>query len=158
VDLPPGTGDAQLSLSQLVPLTGAVVVTTPQEMSLIDVRKAVDMFRRVKVPLLGVIENMSTFVCPCCGTETAIFDRGGGERAAAEWGIPFLGSIPIDPSVRAAGDAGVPVVLSHPESKVAEAFRRVARAVAGRVSVEVLTGEPPQPEPAPAAPRGGFEV
>ncbi len=157
VDLPPGTGDAQLSLSQLVPLTGAVVVTTPQEMSLIDVRKAVDMFRRVKVPILGVIENMSTFVCPSCATETAIFDRGGGERAAKEWGLRFLGGIPIDPRVRAAGDAGVPVVVTHPESEPARAFRRVAREVACRVSVEVFTGAPPVPEPA-APPRGGFEV
>jgi ATP-binding protein involved in chromosome partitioning len=157
VDLPPGTGDAQLSLSQLVPMAGAVVVTTPQEVSLIDVRKAVDMFRKVRVPILGVIENMSTFLCPCCGTETAIFDRGGGERAAREWGVPFLGGIPIDPRVRAAGDAGVPVVLSHPESEVATAFRRAARALAGRVSVEALT--PREPDPAPAASaRGAFEV
>jgi len=157
VDLPPGTGDAQISLSQLVPMTGAVMVTTPQEVSLIDVRKGADMFRRTKVPLLGVVENMSSFVCPCCGTETAIFDRGGGERAAREWGIPFLGGIPIDPSVRAAGDAGVPVVLSHPESPAADAFRRVARNLACRTSVEVLTGKGPEPEPAPP-PRGGFEV
>jgi ATP-binding protein involved in chromosome partitioning len=158
VDLPPGTGDAQLSLSQLVPMTGAVVVTTPQEMSLIDVRKAADMFRKVRVPILGVIENMSTFVCPCCRTETAIFDRGGGERAAREWGVPFLGGIPIDPAVRAAGDAGVPVVAAHPESETAEAFRRVARAVACRVSVEVLTGAAPEPPAVAANPRGGFEV
>lgn len=157
VDLPPGTGDAQLSLSQLVPMTGAVMVTTPQEVSLIDVRKGVDMFRRTKVPILGIVENMSSFVCPCCKTETAIFDRGGGERAAAEWGIPFLGGVPIDPSIRAAGDAGVPVVASHPESAAAEAFRRIARAVACRVSVEVLTGTAPAPEPA-AAPKGAFEV
>ena len=157
VDLPPGTGDAQLSLSQLVPMTGAVVVTTPQEVSLIDVRKAVDMFRKVRVPLLGVVENMSTFVCPSCRTETAIFDRGGGERAAKEWGLPFLGGIPIDPRIRAAGDAGVPVILSHPESEVAEAFRRTARAVACRTSVEVFTERPPEPVAAAPA-RGGFEV
>ncbi len=161
VDLPPGTGDAQLSLTQLVPMTGAVMVTTPQEVSLIDVRKGADMFRRTKVPILGVVENMSTFVCPCCKAETAIFDRGGGERAAKEWGVPFLGGVPIDPSVRAAGDAGVPVVASHPESAAAEAFRRIARNVACRVSVEVLTGVPPEPEPRPAGkgPKPGeFEV
>ena len=157
VDLPPGTGDAQLSLSQLVPLTGAAVVTTPQEVSLIDVRKAVDMFRKVRVPILGVLENMSTFVCPCCGTETAIFDRGGGERAAREWDVPFLGGIPIDPLARAAGDAGVPVVLSHPESEIAGAFRRAARALACRVSVEALTPRPPEPASAARAP-AGFEV
>jgi ATP-binding protein involved in chromosome partitioning len=158
VDLPPGTGDAQLSLSQLVPLTGAAIVTTPQEVALIDVRKAVDMFRKVRVPILGVIENMSTFVCPCCRTETAIFDRGGGERAAKEWGVPFLGGIPIDPAVRAAGDSGVPVVLSHPESPTAEAFRRVARSLACRVSVEVINGRPPEPAIAAPTRGGGFEV
>jgi ATP-binding protein involved in chromosome partitioning len=157
VDLPPGTGDAQLSLSQLVPVTGTVLVTTPQEVSLLDVRKAADMFRRVGVPILGVIENMSTFVCPCCRTETAIFDRGGGARAAKEWGVPLLGGIPIDPSVRASGDSGVPVILSHPESAVAEAFRAAARAAACRVSVEVLTGKAPEP-PAPPPSKGGFEV
>lgn len=158
VDLPPGTGDAQLSLSQLVPLTGAVVVTTPQEVALIDVRKAVDMFRKVRVPILGVIENMSTFVCPCCRAETAIFDRGGGERAAKEWGVPLLGAIPIDPAVRAAGDSGVPIVLSHPESPSAEAYRRAARAVACRVSVEVILGKPPEPAAAAPARSAGFEV
>lgn len=157
VDLPPGTGDAQLSLSQLVPITGTVLVTTPQEVALLDVRKAADMFRRVGVPILGVIENMATFVCPCCRTETAIFDRGGGARAAKEWGVPLLGGIPIDPSVRASGDAGVPVILSHPESTAAEAFRAAARAAACRVSVEVLTGKPPEP-PAPPPSKGGFEV
>jgi ATP-binding protein involved in chromosome partitioning len=158
VDLPPGTGDAQLSLSQLVPLTGSLVVTTPQEVSLIDVRKAVDMFRKVRVPVLGVVENMSSFICPCCRTETAIFDRGGGERAAKSWGVPFLGGIPIDPSIRAAGDAGVPVVLAHPESEAATAFRRVARAIACRLSVEVLTGKGPEAPPPPPPRGGGFEV
>jgi ATP-binding protein involved in chromosome partitioning len=157
VDLPPGTGDAQLSLTQLVPMTGAVMVTTPQEVSLIDVQKGVDMFQRTGVPVLGVVENMSSFVCPSCSTETAIFDRGGGERAAKEWGVPFLGGIPMDPAVCAAGDGGIPVVISHPESAAAEGFRRVARAVACSVSVEVLTGTPPEPEPA-SAPKDAFEV
>ncbi len=142
VDLPPGTGDAQLSLCQLVPMTGAVMVTTPQKVALIDVQKGVDMFRRLRVPVLGLIENMSSFVCPCCGTRSDIFDHGGGERAAKEWGLPYLGDIPIDPRVRAGGDSGVPVVLSHPESAAAEAFRSTARALAGRVSVAVLGGEP----------------
>jgi ATP-binding protein involved in chromosome partitioning len=151
VDLPPGTGDAQLSLCQLVPITGAVMVTTPQEVALIDVRKGADMFRRLKVPILGLIENMSWFVCPCCGTRSDIFDHGGGEREAAKWNVPFLGGVPIDPKVRAAGDEGVPVVLSHPESESAAAFRFVARAVAGRVSVEVLGGaSAAEAAPAPA--------
>jgi len=149
VDLPPGTGDAQLSLCQLVPLTGAVMVTTPQEVALIDVRKGADMFRRLRVPILGVVENMSSFVCPCCGTRSDIFDRGGGERVAAEFGAAFLGGIPIDPRVRASGDSGVPVVLTHPESEVAGAFRAIARSLAGRVSVEVL-GVSEAPAGAPA--------
>ncbi len=143
VDLPPGTGDAQLSLCQLVPLTGSVMVTTPQEVALIDVRKGADMFRKLNVPILGVIENMSSFICPCCGTRSDIFDHGGGERLARELGCAFLGAIPIDPRVRAAGDAGVPVVLSHPESDVAASFRSVARSLAGRVSVEVLSARAP---------------
>jgi ATP-binding protein involved in chromosome partitioning len=143
VDLPPGTGDAQLSLCQLVPMTGAVMVTTPQQVALIDVRKGIDMFRKLRVPVLGLIENMSTFICPCCGTRSDIFDHGGGERAAKTWDVPYLGEIPIDPRVRACGDSGVPAVITHPESEVADAFRYVARAVAGRVSVEVLTGAAP---------------
>ncbi len=158
VDLPPGTGDAQLSLSQLVPLAGAVMVTTPQVVSLIDVRKGADMFRRVKVPILGIVENMSTFVCPNCRTETAIFDRGGGERAAKEWGVPFLGSIPIDPAIRASGDSGVPIVVSHPESASADAYRRLAKAVMERVEVEARNRAAEPPEPAHFPPRGGFEV
>ncbi len=140
VDLPPGTGDVQLSLSQIFPLTGAVMVTTPQPVALIDVVKGANMFEKVNVPLLGVIENMSWFACPSCGTRSEIFSHGGGRAAAKEHGWPFLGEIPIDPSVRIGGDAGTPVVLSHPDSAVAKAFRDVARALAGKVSQAVLTG------------------
>jgi ATP-binding protein involved in chromosome partitioning len=140
VDLPPGTGDVQLSLSQIFPLTGAVMVTTPQEVALIDVVKGANMFERVNVPLLGVIENMSYFVCPCCQTRSEIFSHGGGRKAAKEHGWPFLGEIPIDPSVRIGGDEGTPVVISHPDSAVSKAFRETARVLAGKVSQAVLAG------------------
>lgn len=138
IDLPPGTGDVQLSLSQIFPLTGAVMVTTPQQVALVDVVKGANMFERVNVPLLGVVENMSTFVCPCCGTKTDIFSNGGGRNLAAQRGWPFLGEIPIDPSVRVGGDVGTPVVISHPASAVARAFRDAARALAGQVSRRVI--------------------
>ncbi len=134
VDMPPGTGDVQLSLTQIFPLTGAVMVTTPQAVALSDVIKGANMFDRVNVPMLGVIENMSYFVCPCCSERTEIFDHGGGRRAAKEHGWPFLGEIPIEPSVRIGGDVGVPVVISHPDSAVAQAFRATARTLAGKVS------------------------
>jgi ATP-binding protein involved in chromosome partitioning len=140
VDLPPGTGDVQLSLSQIFPLTGAVMVTTPQQVALIDVVKGANMFERVNVPLLGVVENMSYFVCPCCGERSEIFSHGGGRAAAKEHGWPFLGEIPIDPSVRVGGDEGVPVVVSHPDSVVAKALRATARTLAGKVSQAVIAG------------------
>ena len=134
VDLPPGTGDVQLSLSQIFPLTGAVMVTTPQPVALADVVKGANMFDRVNVPMLGVIENMSYFVCPCCGERSEIFAHGGGRATAEKHGWPFLGEIPIDPTVRVGGDEGTPVVVSHPESAVAQAFRAAARTLAGKVS------------------------
>ena len=109
VDLPPGTGDAQLSISQLVPLSGAVIVTTPQEVALHDSRKGLVMFQKVNVPILGIIENMSYYVCGKCGERTEIFSYGGGERAAEKLGLPFLGRIPIDPAIRAGGDSGMPI-------------------------------------------------
>lgn len=130
VDLPPGTGDAQLTLSQLVPLCGAVTVTTPQEVALHDVRKGMMMFQKVNVPLLGLIENMSYFVCGHCGERTEIFSHGGGERAAEKLGIPFLGRIPIDPAIRAGGDTGMPIVVANPASPQATAFREIAAKLA----------------------------
>jgi ATP-binding protein involved in chromosome partitioning len=130
VDLPPGTGDAQLTLSQLVPLCGAVTVTTPQEVALHDVRKGMMMFQKVNVPLLGLIENMSYFVCDHCGERTEIFSHGGGERAAEKLGIPFLGRIPIDPAIRAGGDTGMPIVVANPASPQATAFREIAAKLA----------------------------
>jgi len=135
VDLPPGTGDAQLSLSQLLPVTGAVMVTTPQEVSIIDVEKALAMWQRVEVPVIGLVENMSGFVCSSCGHHEEIFLRGGGRRLAARAGIAFLGEIPLHPSVSRAGDEGTPIVVRDPESKVAEIFAGVASAVACSLSV-----------------------
>ena len=133
VDLPPGTGDAQLSLSQIVPLTGVVTVTTPQEVALYDVRKGLMMFKKVNVPLLGVIENMSFFVCGHCGERTEIFSFAGGERAAQKFEIPFLGRIPLDPAIREGGDAGTPIVASVPDSPLTLAFQGAAEALQTRV-------------------------
>ncbi|MDB4980948.1 MAG: ATPase-like, ParA/MinD [Myxococcales bacterium] len=135
VDLPPGTGDAQLSLSQLLPITGAVMVTTPQEVSIIDVEKALAMWTRVEVPVLGLVENMSGYVCPSCGHHEEIFLRGGGRKLAERSNIPFLGEIPLQPAVSRAGDAGTPVVLSDPGSKVAELFLGIASQIACQLSV-----------------------
>ena len=129
VDLPPGTGDAQLTISQKVPLSGAVIVTTPQDISLIDARKGLAMFQKVNVPVVGIIENMSTFVCPHCGEATDIFKRGGGERTSEILGCTFLGRIPLDPAIVEGGDAGRPIVVSQPEGPHAESFRAVAEAV-----------------------------
>ncbi len=133
VDLPPGTGDAQLTMTQQVPLDGAVIVTTPQDVALIDARKGLAMFQRVNVPVLGVVENMSAFVCPHCGTRSEIFKHGGGKMTAEQLGVPFLGDIPIDPEIVVGGDAGVPIVVSHPDSAAAAAFVALAAAVRRQV-------------------------
>ena len=139
VDLPPGTGDAALSLSQLIPLSGAVVVTTPQEVSLLDARKAIAMFNKVNVRTLGVVENMSGFICPDCGTEHDIFGTGGAASLGRELGLEVLARIPLEPSVRTGGDAGAPITSTqHPSSDTsvaAAALRELARTVAGRISV-----------------------
>jgi ATP-binding protein involved in chromosome partitioning len=140
VDLPPGTGDAQLSLSQLIPITGAVMVTTPQEVALIDVLKAVAMFKKVEVPVLGVIENMSGYVCPACGHHDDIFARGGGRHLAKDLGVPFLGELPIDAKVRFGGDAGRPVVVGAPESEHAKLFMEIAARVATHIGAQTATG------------------
>ncbi len=141
VDMPPGTGDVQLSLAQLVPVQGAVLVTTPQEVALSDVRRALRMFETVNVPVLGVVENMSYFVAPDTGTRYNIFGEGGGRRLAEAYGVPFLGEIPLGLEVREGGDKGVPVVVGHPESPQSAAFRRVAEEVARRVSIEAMKPE-----------------
>lgn len=127
IDLPPGTGDVPLTLSQLVPLTGAITVTTPQEVALMDVRKGMMMFKKVNVPLLGIVENMSYFVCGHCGERSEIFSFGGGEQAAKKFEIPFLGRIPLDPAIREGGDKGSPIVVSNPESPQTQAFFNIVR-------------------------------
>ncbi len=133
VDLPPGTGDAQLTLTQRVPLAGAVIVSTPQDVALIDARKGIAMFQKVSVPVLGVVENMSFFVCPHCQERSEIFKHGGAERVAQELGSRFLGAVPLDPAVVQACDDGIPIVVSHPDGAHAEAFRQIADAVIAEV-------------------------
>ncbi|MDK9700120.1 MAG: Mrp/NBP35 family ATP-binding protein [bacterium] len=130
VDMPPGTGDAQLTLSQKVKLSGAVIVTTPQNLALLDAKKGVAMFQKVEVPILGIVENMSYFHCPNCNTRTDIFSNGGGRREALRLGVPFLGEVPLNAGIREAGDNGEPVVVAQPESHTAEVFRNIAKSVA----------------------------
>ncbi|MGI9104903.1 MAG: Mrp/NBP35 family ATP-binding protein [Pyrinomonadaceae bacterium] len=141
VDMPPGTGDVQLSLAQLVPVQGAVLVTTPQEVAVADVRRALRMFETVAVPVLGIVENMSYFVAPDTGNRYNIFGAGGGQRLADAYDVPFLGAIPLGLDVRAGGDEGVPIVVGHPDSPQAQAFRHVAEEVARQVSIEALKPE-----------------
>lgn len=135
VDMPPGTGDVALSLSQIVPVSGAIVVTTPQQVSLTDSKRAVRMYQKLEIPVIGLIENMSYFVCPTCGTESDIFGRGGGERAAAEIGVPFLGRIPVYQPIRVGSDEGTPIVVGEADSAAAKAFMAVAEQTAAQVSI-----------------------
>lgn len=141
VDMPPGTGDVQLSLAQLVPVQGAVLVTTPQQVSLADVRRALAMFETVNVPVLGLVENMSYFVAPDTGNRYDIFGQGGGSKFADAYGLPFLGEVPLGMEVREAGDKGTPVVIANPDSPQAKAFRKVAEEVARQVSIEAMKPE-----------------
>lgn len=129
VDLPPGTGDAQLSLVQTVPLSGGLIVTTPQDVALIDVRRGIQMFRKLNVPVLGIVENMSYLEVPETDIKIDIFGRGGGRRMAEDFGVPFLGEIPIDPAIRRGGDEGKPIAVSDPESKASRAFMQIAESV-----------------------------
>lgn len=135
MDMPPGTGDAQLTITQSVPLAGAVVVSTPQDVALLDAAKAVAMFRKSNVPVLGIVENMSYFICPHCGERTDVFRHGGAERESERLDVPFLGEIPIDAEISEGGDEGIPAVAGRPDSGVAKVFREVAGAVAGAISV-----------------------
>ena len=134
LDLPPGTGDVQMTLAQNAPIAGAVVVTTPQNIALLDARRGVTMFEKLNVPIFGVVENMSVFVCPECGHAEPIFAEGGGKDYAESAGLNFLGAIPLEPAVRSAGDSGQPVVLDRPESRSAVAFRQLAEQLAARIS------------------------
>ena len=134
VDMPPGTGDAQLTLAQRVTLAGAVIVSTPQDIALIDARKGLNMFRKVRVPVLGIVENMSGFVCPHCGGRTDIFGHGGARAEAARLGCDFLGEVPLVLEIRETSDAGEPITVSRPQSAAAEAFRAIARRVAEKLA------------------------
>lgn len=140
VDLPPGTGDAQLSLSQLIPITGAVVVTTPQEIALIDVEKAVDMFRKVEIPILGVVENMSYYACPNCGHQDEIFSHGGGKQLAERLHTTFLGEVPIDARIRYGADMGYPIVMGQRNGELAKLFSEMALRVTEVILQMVSTG------------------
>ena len=136
VDLPPGTGDAQLTLAQSFPLTGAVIVTTPQDVSIADVSRGIKMFRTLKVPVLGVVENMSGFICAHCGERTDVFGTGGGRDLAERYRLPFLGEIPLDPRIRIGGGDGQPLMAASPDSPVGRTFRTVAEHIAAEVSKE----------------------
>lgn len=135
VDMPPGTGDVALSLSQTVPVSGAIVVTTPQTVSVADTRRAIRMYEKLNVPTLGVVENMSHFVCPSCGHESDVFGKGGGERFAADAGVPFLGRIPLYEPIRIGSDTGVPIVVAEPESVPGRAFVSAAAQAAAQISI-----------------------
>jgi len=134
IDLPPGTGDTQLTLAQKVPVSGAVVVTTPQDIALLDARKGFKMFEKVEVPVLGIVENMSTHICSECGHEEHIFGEGGGSRMASEYNVDFLGALPLEGSIREGTDDGKPTVVAAPESRVAEIYREIARKTAAKLS------------------------
>ncbi len=136
VDLPPGTGDIQLTLSQKVPVAGAVIVTTPQDIALLDARKALKMFEKVEVPVLGIVENMATHICSNCGHEEHIFGEGGGERMATQYEVPYLGSLPLDIRIREQADGGTPTVVAMPDSDLAARYREIARNAAGRLSCQ----------------------
>src|SRR6266702_507652 len=144
VDMPPGTGDAQLTIAQQVPLKGAVIVSTPQDLALIDARRGIAMFRRVNVPVLGIVENMSYFLCPQCGTRSDIFGHGGARREAERLGVPFLGEVPLHMTIREKSDAGLPVVATEPDGPHAAIYRDIAAKVRDQ-----LKGGPGAARPAP---------
>ncbi|MFQ5985489.1 MAG: iron-sulfur cluster carrier protein ApbC [Alphaproteobacteria bacterium] len=141
VDLPPGTGDAQLTIAQRVPLTGAVIVSTPQDIALIDARKGLNMFRKVDVPVFGIVENMSYFVCPSCGHRAEIFSHGGARATAERLGVDFLGEIPLHPMIRETSDDGYPIVVSEPQSPLAQAYREIADRVAKKIDMALGEAE-----------------
>ncbi len=134
IDLPPGTGDIQLTLAQKVPVTGAVIVTTPQDIALLDARKGLKMFEKVEIPVMGIVENMSTHICSKCGHEEHIFGEGGGRRMAEENDVDFIGSIPLDIRIREQTDGGKPTVVAEPDGRLAQIYREIARRVAGKLS------------------------
>ena len=139
VDMPPGTGDTQLTISQRVPVSGAIIVTTPQDIALADARKGLQMFRKVSVPVLGIIENMATHICSNCGHEEHIFGAGGGGRMAAEYGVPLLGSLPLDIRIREQTDGGKPTVVTEPTGRIAATYLDIARRAAARLASGAAT-------------------
>ena len=143
VDMPPGTGDAQLTMAQATPLAGAVIVSTPQDLALIDARRGVAMFRKVEIPILGVVENMSTFICPHCGTASDIFGHGGARHEAERLGVPFLGEIPLEMVIRETSDAGQPITVTRPDSPQALAYAAIATGL--RASLSAGAGARPAP-------------
>ncbi|MDX1606907.1 MAG: Mrp/NBP35 family ATP-binding protein, partial [Candidatus Competibacterales bacterium] len=136
IDLPPGTGDTQLTLSQKIPVSGAIIVTTPQDIALLDARKGLKMFEKVNVPVLGIVENMSTHICSQCGHEEHIFGTGGGRRMAEETGAELLGALPLDIHIREQADGGQPTVVADPDGPLAERYREIARRAAARLSLQ----------------------
>ncbi|MCE5387924.1 MAG: iron-sulfur cluster carrier protein ApbC [Acidithiobacillus sp.] len=138
IDLPPGTGDTQLTLAQKVPVSGAVIVTTPQDIALLDARKGLKMFEKVGVPILGIIENMSFYICPKCGNEDDIFGHGGGALMAEQYGVELLGAVPLDRRIRDEADNGAPTVVAAPDSQLARIYRELARHVAGRIALQAV--------------------
>jgi ATP-binding protein involved in chromosome partitioning len=136
IDLPPGTGDTQLTLAQKVPVSGAVIVTTPQDIALLDARKGFKMFEKVEVPILGIVENMSTHICSQCGHEEHIFGEGGGSRMAEQYGVEFLGGLPLDIRIRKETDGGEPTVIAEPESRISQIYREIARKTAAKLSLQ----------------------
>lgn len=146
VDMPPGTGDAQLTMAQQVPLAGAVIVSTPQDIALIDARKGLNMFRKVEVPILGLIENMSTFICPKCGEQSDIFGHGGAKEEASRLGVPFLGEVPLHMDIRTNSDGGTPITVSAPKSNHAEIYKEIAGEVVSRLEIEESLASSSGPE------------
>jgi ATP-binding protein involved in chromosome partitioning len=140
VDMPPGTGDAQLTMAQQVPLKGAVIVSTPQDLALIDARRGVAMFKRVNVPVLGVVENMSYFLCPECGTRSDIFSHGGARHEAERLGVPFLGEVPLHMTIREKSDSGLPVVATEPDSPYTKIYRDIAARVLEQIKGGASSG------------------
>jgi ATP-binding protein involved in chromosome partitioning len=134
VDLPPGTGDIQLTLAQRVPVTGAVIVTTPQDIALIDARKGLKMFEKVGIPILGIVENMSTHICSHCGHEERIFGAGGGEKMGKDYDVELLGALPLDIAIREQADSGMPTVVADPDGRVAQIYKQIARRVAVKIA------------------------
>ena len=134
IDMPPGTGDIQITLAQKVPVTGAVVVTTPQDIALLDARKGLKMFEKVNIPILGIVENMSTHICSSCGHEEHVFGQGGGQKMCTDYGVDFLGSLPLNLSIREQADSGRPTVIADPDGAISAVYKNIARQVAIRVA------------------------